>query len=89
MSASFASTLSEFVSAGLSEREQRLFNNVPVPAYIRWTSSEGDVAAAAAWVQKHQPQLEQTLQMHGAVVFRNFPLRTAEDFNAFICAFQG
>ena len=45
--------------------------------------------AALAWLrEKKEWVLQDILPKHGAIVFRGFPLRTAEDFNAFIEVFE-
>lgn len=46
-----------------------------------------DIHAAAAWVTKYRPQLEESLAEVGAILFRGFPVRTSSDFNSFLAAF--
>src|SRR5262245_23502383 len=46
-----------------------------------------DLATATAWVAAHASELIAKAARHGAVLFRGFPLSTAEDFDAFIAAF--
>jgi alpha-ketoglutarate-dependent taurine dioxygenase len=40
------------------------------------------------WLAKQSRDLVSRARSHGAVLFRDFPLRTAEDFDSFIAAFQ-
>jgi alpha-ketoglutarate-dependent taurine dioxygenase len=44
--------------------------------------------ATAAWLQAHRADLLDRASQHGAVLFRGFPVRTAEDFDRFIAAFD-
>jgi hypothetical protein len=46
-----------------------------------------NLAAATAWVSAHRGELLAKAGRHGAVLFRGFPLATAEDFDAFVAAF--
>lgn len=48
-----------------------------------------DAAGVAQWVKQHRKDIEASLCKHGALLFRDFPLRTPEDFDAFVSAFQG
>ena len=44
--------------------------------------------AAAVWVADNRRQLSQAAALHGAVLFRGFPLTTAEDFDRFVASFD-
>jgi alpha-ketoglutarate-dependent taurine dioxygenase len=46
-----------------------------------------DLAAATAWAAENRADLLAKAARHGAVLFRGFPLATAEDFDAFVAAF--
>jgi hypothetical protein len=46
------------------------------------------VAMSAAWVTEHRDELLTQAAGHGAVLFRNFGLTTAEDFDKFVSAFD-
>ena len=50
---------------------------------------DGSLAAAVAWVSAHMEELTAQLRQSGTILFRGFPLKTAEDFDAFVCAFKG
>jgi len=50
-----------------------------------WDSAE----AAAVWATQHQAKIEAALRQHGTILFRGFPLNSAEDFNTFVSAFKG
>jgi hypothetical protein len=44
--------------------------------------------AACAWVNERREELLAQAAEHGAVLFRGFPLKTPEDFDAFVAAFD-
>lgn len=44
-------------------------------------------AEVAEWVETHRQEVELGLAKVGAVLFRGFPVRTAQDFDAFVAAF--
>jgi alpha-ketoglutarate-dependent taurine dioxygenase len=46
-----------------------------------------DLRAAAAWLASQADELVERAGRHGAVLFRGFPVATAEDFDAFVAAF--
>jgi hypothetical protein len=46
-----------------------------------------DLDAACAWATGHCGQMLDDACRHGAVLFRGFPVRTAEDFDRFVTAF--
>src|SRR5215213_844407 len=46
-----------------------------------------DVVTTTVWVGAHARDLIGRAGRHGAVLFRGFPLTTAEDFDAFVAAF--
>lgn len=71
-------------------KEQRAFDGgVTLPFIVECANPSADVPAVARWVEQEQGALESLLTQHGAVLFRGFPLRGAEDFDAFVCAFKG
>jgi alpha-ketoglutarate-dependent taurine dioxygenase len=43
---------------------------------------------AFAWLNEHRARLLDQAARHGVVLFRNFPVKTVEDFDAFIAAFD-
>ncbi len=49
-------------------------------------SPHATLADAAAWVTAHRDRLLQEATAHGGILFRDFPLRTAEDFDVFVAA---
>jgi alpha-ketoglutarate-dependent taurine dioxygenase len=57
------------------------------PFALGCESSGVGLAAATAWVAANRGELIERTTAHGAVLFRGFPLSTAEDFDAFVTAF--
>ena len=51
-------------------------------------SMENGTGAACAWVVARRDDLDTLLSVHGAILFRGFPLRTVDDFDAFVRAFD-
>ena len=49
----------------------------------QWTTLD----EITAWIAATRSELAATLAKSGAILFRGFPLRTAEDFDAFVTAF--
>src|SRR5439155_15484155 len=58
---------------------QQTHNGAPFPLALA-CETPADLAAATTWVAAKA-------ERHGAVLFRGFPLATAEDFDAFVAAF--
>ncbi len=50
---------------------------VPTPSLTRF----------ASWIANHRATLDEQLALHGAILFRGFPLATPEDFDAVITSF--
>jgi alpha-ketoglutarate-dependent taurine dioxygenase len=50
------------------------------------STAAGDVAK---WIEEYRQQIDMALREHGAVLFRGFPLKGANDFDAFVRAFHG
>ena len=58
------------------------------PLVLECKSSTGSVDAAAEWVADHRRELIDQAGEHGAILFRGFGLKRAEDFDRFIGAFE-
>ena len=54
---------------------------------LQCESPQAGLDEIVAWVQSHAAELCEQASRHGAVLFRGFPLRTAEDFDRFLSAF--
>lgn len=44
---------------------------------------------AVNWLRSNRATVDAALLRHGAVLFRGFPLAKADDFDAFVSAFDG
>ena len=47
-----------------------------------------DLGAAVVWLSAHRAELVEQASAHGAVLFRGFPTRSADDFDRFVAAFD-
>lgn len=56
------------------------------PFFIQCDSSSATRSDVESWVADQRQELLNLATMHGAVLFRGFPLSTAEDFDAFVVA---
>jgi hypothetical protein len=57
------------------------------PTVIANSDQLDDPGALNSWVQTHQSNLEAQLATSGAILFRGFPIHSAEDFDQFAAAF--
>jgi hypothetical protein len=57
------------------------------PLVIQWDWPDADLADVLPWIEQQRHELIEKSSTHGAVLFRGFPLATAEDFDAFVAAF--
>jgi alpha-ketoglutarate-dependent taurine dioxygenase len=57
------------------------------PLALAWEAPGADLSAAVAWLEAHAGRLVAKAGRHGAVLFRGFPVTTAEEFDAFVAAF--
>jgi hypothetical protein len=57
------------------------------PFVVRCETQSAPLAAAVDWAWRNRAEVLDDAMHHGAVLFRGFPLKTAEDFDAFISAF--
>ncbi|EGD82819.1 hypothetical protein PTSG_03469 [Salpingoeca rosetta] len=74
----------------LAPPQQRTFNDVAVPLVVKCTHQPAAVTmdGVCEWIKKNQSTLEEKLKHHGAILFRGFPLTTAQHFDSFVCSFQ-
>jgi alpha-ketoglutarate-dependent taurine dioxygenase len=66
---------------------QQSFGETVFPLAWFCETKEGSLDDVSEWVRAHRTELLQQATRHGGVLFRGFPLKTAEDFDAFIAAF--
>jgi len=62
-------------------------NSSTFPLILTCTSSDATLAATIEWIQSEQESLDARAAAHGAILFRGFPVASAEDFDSFIAAF--
>lgn len=77
---------STVLAAPLVVPQQQKHNDTVFPYAYRWQSEEPQLTEAVAWVSEHRRELLRLSTVHGAVLFRGFPLKTAEDFDALVSA---
>lgn len=58
------------------------------PELIENTGNLRDVDSLVRWARNHANSLKSTLAETGAILFRGFPMASAEDFDAFSAAFE-
>lgn len=66
---------------------QQTYADGAFPLVLQCESPQAGLDEIAGWVQSHAAELCEQASRHGAVLFRGFPLRTAEDFDRFVSAF--
>lgn len=66
---------------------QQEFDGKPFPLVLANRLPSVTLDDLTEWVESNRENLEVKAEEHGAILFRDFPLRTAEDFDAFIVAF--
>lgn len=67
---------------------QQQYDGRPFPLVLACRSSAATLGEVTAWVAQKRRQLCDEAARHGAILFRGFPLSTAEDFDRFVAAFD-
>lgn len=57
------------------------------PLILQWDGAADALAPACDWIVSQRAALDEQVTAHGTILFRGFPLTTAEDFDCFITAF--
>lgn len=73
--------------APLTIANQLLFSGEPFPLVLGRQTGSDDLGATLKWVGAERQRLLDQSSRHGAILFRGFPLKSAEDFDAFVAAF--
>lgn len=76
-------------SITLPSPEQRVFDGVSCPLVLKCSKDDLKLADCVSWIEENQKELEALLAEHGTVLFRGFPLDSAEDLDMFVKAFKG
>ena len=77
-----------FDASTVAISQQRQFNGEVFPLVFQSTGPPQPLQAALRWLGSHRDELDAQLAEHGAILFRGFGLTTAEDFDAFVRAFE-
>ncbi len=67
---------------------QQTYHGQAFPLALACQSPSATLQQAVAWLGARREELDRQASEHGAILFRGFPVRTAEDFDAFITAFD-
>jgi alpha-ketoglutarate-dependent taurine dioxygenase len=67
---------------------QQMHSGEPFPLVIECENAACDWPHIADWLSIQRQHLLEQVETVGAILFRGFPLRTAEDFDAFVAAFH-
>lgn len=67
---------------------QQDFTGLEFPLALANSQVDASLSEVLSLLTLHRDELLQQLSTHGAVIFRGFPLRTAEDFDLFVSAFD-
>jgi hypothetical protein len=74
--------------AGTSIAGQQEHGGETFPLVLLCQTPTIDLDAATDWLASHRNELVEQAARHGAVLFREFPVSTADDFDAFVGAFD-
>ncbi len=66
---------------------QQTYHTGVFPAFLENHDKNMDIAGAVTWVRENKTDLTEMMLDSGTVFFRGFPVKTAEDFDAFFTAF--
>eukprot|EP00039_Didymoeca_costata_P029298 m.24040 g.24040 ORF g.24040 m.24040 type:complete len:368 (-) comp7568_c0_seq2:222-1325(-) len=69
--------------------ESQTVGGLQVPLIYKCHNDKCSTDDVTSWVSETQKQIEEQLKTHGAILFRGFPLKTPDDFDKFVSAFQG
>lgn len=59
-----------------------------VPLIIQLAHQDADLSQTCDWIHNNQSEIEKRLLSHGAILFRGFPIDTADAFDAFVSSFE-
>lgn len=65
---------------------QQNYDGHGFPLVLQCQTPNATLDATASWVAENRGRLEAQAALHGAILFRGFPLTTAEDFDGFVSA---
>ena len=74
--------------ARVSIEGQHDYDGEAFPFVFQCQTPSADLEVATGWLAAHRDELVEQAARHGAVLFRGFPVSTADDFDAFVAAFD-
>ncbi len=66
---------------------QQTWDDVVFPLVLECQTQDATLEQTLAWAAANKDDLDRQAARHGAILFRGFPVRTDQDFDAFIAAF--
>lgn len=73
--------------SSVSVAGQQTYADGAFPLVLQCESPQAGLDEIVAWAESHASELCEQASRHGAILFRGFPLRTAEEFDRFLSAF--
>lgn len=67
---------------------QQTYGGEDFPRVLRCESRSPTLEDVVDWIGSRRDELREQAETHGAILFRDFPLNTPEDFDRFIGAFE-
>jgi hypothetical protein len=64
--------------------QQQVINGKIFPKIYRLVTPESSLEECSAWLKSHQKQIEEDLEAHAALMFRDFPTKTPQTFHDFL-----
>ena len=58
------------------------------PVVMKYCDGNASLPNVLSWVHEQRDTWDRLAALHGAILFRSFPLQTAQDFDAFVTAFE-
>jgi alpha-ketoglutarate-dependent taurine dioxygenase len=71
----------------ISVTGQQTHDHKSFPLALECQSASVDLDSCAQWITDHRKELLDQAAEHGTILFRGFPLKTAQDFDRFVAAF--
>lgn len=78
----------EIVATPFTVSGQQRYGDTVFPYALQIESATVSLDSLTNWIKSHRDDLLQLAGRHGAILFRGFPMRSAEDFDAFISSFD-
>ena len=80
--------LDESCVAPVSLPDQQTYDGRAFPLALAWQSAGEGLDAQTKWIADSRQELLDLAGEHGTILFRGFALRTADDFDRFVAAFD-